>query len=215
MKRLDIPLCLVVLLICSAALAAGDDDLRDLRVGMSISEIPADEYVGLACAALPDHPLADWGEYRQCPADTAQLRAVSFRFDDARNPLAQVNDTYEGTKVAGHPVLLQLLIDDHGIVGALRIDTDPQARLFWRKKAYLLADQVKIRYGEQGWKCGDAEPTDGETPVGGVFIKAHCEKIATRSQLLLDQLVYRRPGQAMNEFVNETHLEIRRVTGGS
>ena len=197
------------------ARAAEGSDLRDLRVGMSIDEIPADEYIDLACAAAPDRRLAGWAEYRACSADAAGLHAVSFHFNERLNPLAQVNDKYEGTRVAGHPVLLTLLIDDAGIVDTLRIDTDPQARLFWRKKAYLLALAVKSRYGEEGWECRSKGPESGETPVGGLFIREHCEKGVDRRKLLLDQSVYRRPGQSMSDFVNETHIEIRRAASGS
>jgi hypothetical protein len=187
-----------------------ENDLRDLRIGMSIDAIPAEEYVDLTCAAASAQKLERWADYRRCPADPPGLRAVSFRFNDLLNPLAQINETYEGTKIAGHPVLLALLIDGHGIVDALRIDTDPHARLFWRKKAYLLALTIKNRFGEDGWECRDAEPSGGETPIGGLFIKEHCEKTSNGREFLLDQAAYRRPGQAMSDFVNATHLEIRR-----
>jgi hypothetical protein len=206
-------LCMFAGMLLSAGSARAEDggDLRDLRVGMPVDEIPAGEYVDLACSTVPDHRLAGWAEYRRCPGDAAGLHAVSFHFDDRQNPLAQVNDTYEGTKVAGHPVLLTLLIDDGGIVGALRIDTDPHARLFLRKKAHLLALVVRNRYGEEGWKCSDIEPSGGEAPVGGLFIKQHCEKTADRRKFLLERALYRRAGQSIGEFVNETHLEIRRA----
>lgn len=216
MPRLGLIACLAVGVVLSAA-APGQEanDLRDLRVGMSVNEIPADEYIDLTCAAAPDRRLAGWTEYDACPADAAGLHAVSFHFNERLNPLAQVNDKYEGTKVAGHPVLLTLLIGDGGIVDALHIDTDPQARLFWRKKAHLLAGIVKTRYGEEGWDCRSAGPDAGETPVGGLFIKEHCEKTADGRKLLLDQSLYRRAGQSTSEFVNETHLEIRKTVKGS
>jgi len=73
---------------------------------------------------------------------------------------------------------------------------------------------VKSRYGEEGWECDNIEPSGGETAVGGVFIKKYCEKIAGHRWLLLDQQLYRHPGQSMNDFVNETHVEIRSVGGG-
>ncbi len=216
MPRLGLIACLGLGMVLSTAARPEEaNDLRDLRVGMSINTIPADEYVNLACAAAPDRRLAGWTEYRACPADAAGLHAISFHFNERLNPLAQVNDKYEGTRVAGHPVLLTLLIDDGGIVDTLRIDTDPQARLFWRKKAYLLALAVKSRYGEEGWECRSKGPESGETPVGGLFIREHCEKTADHRKLLLDQSVYRRPGQSMSDFVNETHLEIRRAANGS
>jgi len=213
--RMVAPLGVAALLCAGAMAAQASGDLRDLQVGMAIEEIPADGYVDLACATAPDESLAGWSDYRRCPSDEHGLRAVTFRFDDRLNALAQVNDKYEGTMVAGHPVVLTLRIDDRGIVDALRIDTDPRARLFWRKKAHLLAAAVKIRFGEADWQCRDSEPSGGESAVGGLFVKQHCEKTADHRKLLLDQAVYRRPDQAINEFVNEAHLEIRRIADGS
>jgi hypothetical protein len=199
-------------LLCAGIVRAQEGgDLRDLRVGMSIAAIPAGEYVDLSCVGTHDQTLVGWSDFRKCPRDSTGLRSVGFRFNDRLNDLAQVNEKYQGTKVAGHPVVLTLLIDEGGTIDGLRIDTDPQARLFWRKKAHLLALVVKSRYGEEGCECHDIEPSCGETAVGGLFIKKHCEKIAGHRRLLLD----RRPGQSMNEFVNETHVEIRGAGGGS
>ena len=204
------------ILLCAGIVRAQElGDLRDLRVGMSIAAIPASEYVDLSCVGTHDQTLVGWSDFRKCPRDSTGLRSVGFRFNDRLNDLAQVNEKYQGTKVAGHPVVLTLLIDEGGTIDGLRIDTDPQARLFWRKKAHLLALVVKSRYGEEGWECHDIEPSGGETAVGSLFIKKHCEKIAGHRRLLLDQRLYRRPGQSMNEFVNETHVEIRRAGGGS
>jgi hypothetical protein len=205
----------VVLFCCSISWGQQGDDLRDLRVGMPISAIPPDEYVDLSCAGTNDQTIGGWSDFRKCPKTTAGLYAVSFHFNNGVNGLAQVNDSYQGTKVAGHPVVLSLLIDDQGTIDALRIDTDPKARLFWRKKAYLLALAFKNRYGEDGWECRNREPTAGETAVGGVLIMEHCEKNAEGRQLLLDRAVYRAQGQPINDFVNETHIEIRHIGGAS
>jgi hypothetical protein len=205
--------CLAVAGLLCAGVARGEDgnDLRDLRLGMAVSDIPPEEYVDLACAATPTVALPGWADYRKCPAGDGGLRAVAFHFNERINPLAQVNDKYEGTRVAGHPVQLTLFIDERGTAEALHIDTDPHATLFWRKKAYLLADVVKSRYGEEGWSCRDLGQEAGDTAVGGLFIRQHCEKTANQRKLLLDQSLYRRQGQSMREFVNETRFEIRRI----
>jgi hypothetical protein len=80
----------------------------------------------------------------------------------------------------------------------LLVDTDPQARLFWRKKAHLLALVVKSRYGEEGWQCHNSEQDAGEAAVGGLFIKNHCEKVVGEHKLVLDQRLYRRAGQPLS-----------------
>jgi hypothetical protein len=201
----------IVAIIAAGSARTAEHDLRDLRVGMSVHDIPAAEYVDLVCTAAPGDRLAGWAEFLRCPADAAGLRAVSFHFNESLNPLAQVNDKYEGTRIAGHPVVLTLLVAADAVVDTLRIDTDPQARLFLRKKAHLLALVAKSRYGDDGWQCRTAQPTGGETPVGGIFVNEHCEKTAGGRRLLLDRAVYRRSGQPIGDFVNETHVEIRRV----
>ncbi|WP_027545351.1 hypothetical protein [Bradyrhizobium sp. WSM2254] len=212
-RRLLWALRLLLLLVsCGDANAREIADLRDLSLGMSVANIPPEEYINLACADNQGIKLTGWKDFRTCPADETGLHAISFRFNDEVNPLAAVNDKYEGTKLGGHPVLVRGLVDGSGALQGIRIDTDPNARPFWRKKAFLLALIVKARYGETGWTCREAEPHDGEAPVGGVFIKEHCEKHSERRHLVLDREIYRRADQALSDFVNATHLLIRQAT---
>ena len=142
-------------------------DLRDLRVGMQVGDLPAVGYVGLACGndgGEPGQALASWAEFDRCPADAAGLREIAFEYDDSLQPWAAVSDKWEGTQVAGHPVIPSLLIDDQGVVQRIRIVTDPEARLYLKKKAFLLPIRVMGRYGRDGWDCVDAEPARGHDP---------------------------------------------------
>ncbi|MGY3146325.1 hypothetical protein ACVWYQ_003324 [Bradyrhizobium sp. USDA 3397] len=186
-------------------------DLRDLSLGMSVASIPPEEYINLRCADKEGAKLAGWNDFQACPADQKGLHNLSFRFNDDLNPLAALSDKYQGTKLGGHPVLLTGLVDSGGALQGIRIDTDPNARPFWRKKAYLLALIVKARYGEAGWSCREAEPLEGEAPVGGLLIKEHCEKRAGRRRLALDREVYRRAGQPLSDFVNVTRFIIEQT----
>lgn len=111
-------------------------------------------------------------------------------------------------------MLLTLLIGGEGVVDGLTIETDPEARLFLRKKAFLFADQVKARYGEDGWACESAPPAADEEPVGGVFVKERCEKTAGERRLILDRRLFRRPGQELKDFVGATRLTILRAGVG-
>lgn len=201
----------------AAAPAPSDrNDLREFRLGMSVADLPRSGYVDLTCADMPkDAPgraLQNWGDYRKCPAEPSGLRAVGFRYDESANPLSKVNSAYEGTRVGGHPVLLTLLIGDghgdEGQVDGLVIETDPAARLYLRKKAFLFGDQVKARYGDEGWTCTEAKPAGDEEPVGGVFLKEHCEKTTATRHLILDRALYRRAGQNIRDFVSRTRLQI-------
>ena len=192
-------------------------DLRDLRVGMQVGDLPAVGYVGLACGndgGEPGQALASWAEFNQCPADAAGLREIAFEYDDSLQPLAAVSDKWEGTQVAGHPVIPSLLIDDKGVVQRIRIITDPEARLYLKKKAFLLPIRVMGRYGRDGWDCVDAEPRDGMTPVGGMFIDRHCEKTFHDRRLVLETRLYRTAEQSGRAFTDQTRLEIINAGAG-
>lgn len=197
--------------------AAEENDLREFRIGMPVSELPKEGYLGFACADDPKHKLNSWQEYEQCPADASGLRAVRFRYDEDAStpitrsvngvPLSTVNGLYEGTKVGGHPVLLSLLLG-HDRVEGLVIETDPSARLYLRKKAFLFADQARARYGEDGWACTSQPQAADEEPVGGVYINEHCEKTTPTRRLVLDHALFRRAGQELKDFVSRARLEI-------
>ena len=201
---------LLALAITGPAAAAGapDNDLREFRVGMAVDEMPATGYLGFACAAGPGRKLDGWQGYGQCPPEASGWHAVRFQYDEAANPLAKVNGLYEGTKVGGHPVLLTALIGDDGRLKGLVIETDPAARLYLRKKAFLFGEQVKARYGDAGWTCASQEPSAEQEPVGGVFLNEHCEKATATRKLTLDRVLFRRAGQELKDFVSRSRLEV-------
>ena len=114
------------------------NDLRDIRVGMAAAELGESGYVDFACASDPKHALAGWISWRDCPSDASGTRAIRFGYDPSISR--------DGTMVAGHPAILTLLIDDSGHVTGLQIETDPKARLYVRKKAFLLGLQARSRY---------------------------------------------------------------------
>ena len=124
-----------------------------------------------------------------------------------------LGDRWEGTKVAGHPVIPSLLVDDGGVVQGIRIVTDPDTRMYLKKKAFLLGIRVMGRYGRDGWTCTEAEPGAGRKPVGGLFIDRHCEKVFHDRRLILDTDLYRTADQQGQEFTGATRLEIFKAAG--
>jgi hypothetical protein len=204
-------------LIAGAAGAAEnpeEGDLRDLRVGMRVADLPAEGYVDLACGSnggASATALASWAEFARCPPDANGLHEVTFAY--AASPLAELGDRWEGTKVAGHPVIPSLLIDDGGVVQGIRIVTDPTSRMYLKKKAFLLGIRVMGRYGREGWTCTEASPGAGRTPVGGLFIDRHCEKVFHDRRLILDTDLYRTADQQGQEFTGATRLEIFKIAG--
>ncbi|MBV9566247.1 MAG: hypothetical protein JOY90_38245 [Bradyrhizobium sp.] len=206
------PICRTILpallLVCGAqaALAQAEPvyDLRDITVGMPVTAIPDAGYVNLACAGDPQRKLTKWSDWRDCAADADGLRAVHFEFDP--------QTSREGTLVAGHPVTLTLRIDDAGRVAGLNIDTDAKARLYMRKKAFLLGIQVKSRYGDDGWTCAELQPQAGEGPVGGVYVRESCKKLLRNRAVVVERELFRRLDQAPKDFVDQTRVSITRET---
>jgi hypothetical protein len=197
---------------CSLTLPARADepanDLREFRLGMSVQDLPRSGYIDFSCAAPSRQALSSWQDYRECPADSAGRHEVRFRYDSKADPLARVNDTHEGTRVGGHPVLVSLLIGDEGRVDGIRIETDPKVRLFLRKKAFLLALQAKSRFGEEGWTCQEGEPTADEQAVGGVFFKEHCEKTTPTRHIIVERDLFRHPNQDLKDFIGDSKVTI-------
>ncbi len=52
--------------------------------------------------------------------------------------------------------------------------------------AHMLRLAVINRYGPAAWNCTDFPPADGETPVGGVFLKQRCEKLTAERYLSVE-----------------------------
>ncbi len=186
----------------SAARGSEPVDLRDIRVGMFLKDLPDAGYVNFSCAAEPAQKLSGWESWQQCPAGADGTHAIRFGYD--------VATSREGTIVAGHPAVLTLLVDDQASVAGLQIDTDPKARLYIRKKAFLLGMQAKSRYGSEGWACMQVQPNAQEEPIGGVYVNERCAKAVTGRSVVIERRLFRRADQDMKTFVDETKITILR-----
>jgi hypothetical protein len=178
-------------------------DLRDINVGMAISDVSDEGYINLTCVGDKTHRLADWAQWQACPAGPDKLTGIRFEYDRAT--------AREGTMVAGHPAVLTVMIDQDAKIAALTIETDPTARLYLKKKAFLLGLQAKSRYGEDGWSCSQAQPAGDKLEVGGVFVNERCTKTTDGRSNEIERRLYREPSRDIKEFTDETRITIRRV----
>jgi hypothetical protein len=187
----------------SASRATQQNDLRDLNVGEAIADLPRAGYAGFACTADQKISLSGWDDWRKCPPDISGVRAIRFGYDPATDP--------DGTKVAGHPVILDMLVGEDARVDGFRITTDPESRFYMRKRAFLLGAQAKARYGSEGWTCAQGAPSADEGPIGGVFIKERCKKTFDGRNLLIERNLFAKRGRDLKDFVGETRISIRRT----
>jgi hypothetical protein len=180
-------------------------EVWDLRLGSRADQLP-DEFVDLACGnngGPPSVPLNGWNDFRRCRPEPSGLREVYFRYDDEleywakANNLADQMEQYSGTKTYGFPVVVSALIDAQGLLGGIRIISDPRDTSQNRDEAYLLRNFLTARFGRDNWQCQDLALEDGETPVDGVFVKQRCSKrIDDETTATLATRYLRKPGQS-------------------
>ena len=207
-------------------------EMRDLRVGMHYSEIIPDFYFEHSCGSNggpPLKPISGFADFMECAAEAVTgLHEVYVRYDDENEFVVRLYrelegealwlETFTGTKVAGHPVILSALFDEAGIVQGIRAVSDPRAGLDQRRYAYLMRIPIMARYGRAGWECTDLEAYPGETDVGGMFVKQRCSKIfPDEKRVNLDTNLFRKRGQdglddlgnfKAGDFESSSRLEI-------
>jgi hypothetical protein len=205
-------------IVCAVALAAtvsgapaqsqakhDPGEIHGLKLGLAARSMTMDGFGELACGSNggpPRQKLGGWLDFGKCRPEENGLHEVAARFDDEDEYIGRAIDDpayaqgRNGTRVAGHPVILSVLFDAAGVVRGLRFVTDPRAAPYERRMAHLLRLAVINRYGPGGWACTDAPPADGETPVGGVFIKQRCEKVTPERRLTVDTHFLRKAGQS-------------------
>ncbi len=166
-----------------------------------LADLPKSGYVGFACASDTDRSLDGWDAWRVCPVDGRGQRAIRFKYDERVG--------WEGTKVAGHPVVLTLVLSDDAHVSGLIIETDPKARPFQRKKACLLVLQARSRYGAEDWACIQEKPRQDEAPIGDTFVKEECTKHLATKVVTVRRELYRDPKADISAFVGKTNISIQ------
>jgi hypothetical protein len=180
-------------------------EIHGLKLGLNASSMTLDGFGELACGSNggpPRQPLDGWKGFAKCRPEPSGLREVYVRFDDEEEFIGRAIDDPEyaggrtGTRVAGHSVILSVLFDDTGVVRGLRFITDPRASPVERRMAHLLRLAIINHYDPAGWACTDLPADPGETAVGGIFIKQHCEKETPERRMALDTRFLRKKGQS-------------------
>jgi hypothetical protein len=176
----------------------------DIHIGESAGRIP-DGFINYACGTNggpPSLPLKNFTEFKKCKQDANGLREVYFEYDDELEYRARALDLtaeikmYAGTTAYEYPVVASVLFDDTGRVRGLRLVTDPRQHLTRdRHEFWTLANFIRQRFGDDGWKCKDVPRGEGENPVGSIFVKSRCEKTANGLHLILEQRFLQKKGQ--------------------
>ncbi len=204
-------------------------DIRDLKLGLNLETMPEEGYYQFACGTNggpPRKALDGWAGFRTCAPEATGLYEVYVEYDDEWSFLGRMDpdlrqtwvEKFSGTKVAGHPVILSVLFNGDGVVHGIRAVTDPRVDLDQRRVAYHLRTKIFGRFGRGEWECVDLPPAEGQTDVGGEFIKQHCTKIYRGNRrIVVYTQFFRKPGQTgfdaagqwePGQYESSTRLEI-------
>jgi len=179
-------------------------EVRGLKLGLKAADMTTDGFGEFACGSNGGpvrQKLDDWTGFMKCRPEPNGLHEVNVRFEDEKEYIGRAidDDRYTeqrgSTRVAGHPVILSVLFDDGGTLRGLRFISDPRASPLERRMAHMLRLAVINRYGPGNWNCTDLPAAEGETPVGGVFVKQRCEKLTAERWLTVQANFLRKPGQ--------------------
>jgi hypothetical protein len=232
--------------ICWSASTSAQDLRRatiwDLKLGQPISAQPAaGEFGNFACGANggpPRQPLGGWSDYMRCAAEPGGLHEVYFEYDDEYEFVARARNLprevarWAGTTEAGFPIMASALLDDNGVLRAIRMVTDSrpdyrndttEAGLKKRAGAYQLGGVMAARHGiEAARDCKSLPAAEGESAVGGLFVKLICDMTDKERgiRILLRTNYFRKPGQSgvnpqlptqltVGQFESSARLEIQ------
>jgi hypothetical protein len=193
-----------VLITPAPAQRADPGEVRGLKLGLQAKSMTLDGFGDLSCGSNggpPRQRIEEWSEFGKCRTEESGLREVAVRFDDEDEYISKAVEDPRvargkiGTRVAGHPVILSVLFDGDGVARQIRFVTDPRAAPFERRMAHILRRAIIERYGPERWTCTDLPPADGETPVGGFFLKQRCEKSEPARNLMIEARMLRKTGQ--------------------
>ncbi len=176
----------------------------DIHIGEAAADIPH-EFINIACGTNGGPPairLKSFADFKKCKPEADGLHEVYFQYDDELEYRARALELpteikmYAGTTVFEFPVVASVLFDDAGRVRGERMVTDPrQDTSRHRFEFWELGNFLRQRFGDGQWTCQKVPPTEGESPIGSLFIKTTCEKAANGMHLLLEQRFLHKKGE--------------------
>ena len=189
-------------LICFNSVYA--EDLRDFKVGSSIDDVPERGYVNLKCEDKTE--ILKWSSFKNCKKSSSNFYIISFEYDER----FAVTEEFEGTQVSGHPVLINVAVDESGTLQEINIKTDPKAPFYFRKQSHLLWLRVHSKYGSQGWECLNKTPEKNHIKIGKKYINNKCVK-QVENKLITIQSQFYFVGDKSNRdnLVSKSYLQIK------
>ncbi len=170
-----------------------------------MKEFPTRGYVNINCKT-DNKILESWSYYKECEKNNAGLYEINFEYDDK----FAFNEEFEGTQVAGHPVIISLGVNEKGILELINVETDKSAPFYFRKQAYLMWLRVYGRYGSKNWKCIEHKRKEDHISAGKTYINRTCTKsLKNRDIILQTKFYFINKKKSEENLVSRTNMTIR------
>lgn len=180
------------------------EDLRDFTVGSSIELVSERGYINLKCTN--DKEILKWSNFKNCQKNSDGYYVILFEYDER----FAVTEEYEGTQVAGHPVLINIAVDENAILQEININTDPDAPFYFKKQSHLLWMRVYSKYGGQNWECVDRAIKTGHIKIGKKYINRVCNKSVDNKLITIDyQFYFVEDKNSRENLVSKSFLQIK------
>ncbi len=147
------------------------EDIRTLSINADMKTLSDRGFVNFKCK-YSNKVITSWLDYEKCMLSKDDVYYIKVEYDEK----FAFNENFEGTQVAGHPVLMHLGIDKKGLLKVIDITTDPSAPFYFRKQAHLMWLRIHGKYGSDGWSCKNFDKKDDHIVIGKKYINRLCEK---------------------------------------
>ena len=178
-------------------------DLREFEVGADVSSLKTRGYTEIKCLNS-ELLLNAWSDYKKCNKNKNNLYYVSFEYDDK----FAFNENFEGTQVAGHPVIINIGIEKTGILEEINVITDDKAPFYFRKQAHLFWMRVYSKYGSSGWKCENYDQENNHLIINRKYVNKSCFKISHNKKIFYHTQLYFINNKEKDSLVSKTTMKI-------
>ena len=147
------------------------EDIRTLSINANMKTLSDRGFINFKCKNS-NKAITSWLDYEKCMLSKDDVYYINLEYDEK----FAFNENFEGTQVAGHPVIMHLGIDKKGLLKIIDITTDPSAPFYFRKQAHLMWLRIHGKYGSDGWNCKNFDKKDDHIVIGKKYINRLCEK---------------------------------------
>ena len=177
----------------------------EVRLGVPVTQVSDAKVSDIACGTSGGpmgRVLTSFQDFLDCNPEETGLREVAFSYDDEQDYIARALESeyrvlQGGTSVFAHPVIVSMLIDQHGVAQGRRIFTDDRISDYERRTAFTLIRNFKARFSHWSLACDEIPMQEGEQPVGNQFFHERCSGQSPdgTSSIVIEASFLRKKGQ--------------------